>query len=246
MDVIGDLLARERRSGATALLLPDGRERSYREFITNAYKGGNALRHAGVRRGGTLGIAPVADLAPLLGFFGAVQLGAIARFDLAAAATAAPDALLVPVEREAEFDPDPGTTLVAFGGDPASPSTTHWEAVRWSENPAFPPSEVEPDDAALGIGDERFSHRDLLEAAEAVVDRVGMGADDTVVLRASLSEPWAVVAGVLAPLAAGGAVGVAPTDDLGGGPTGTIAVAGADAAADTPEPELVAADDVPL
>ncbi|MFC6737232.1 acetyl-CoA synthetase, partial [Halolamina salina] len=73
MDVVGDLLGRDRRSDRPALVV-DGRERSYHELITNAYKAGNVLRYHGVGEGRTVAVAPVLDLPPLLAFLGAAQL----------------------------------------------------------------------------------------------------------------------------------------------------------------------------
>jgi len=51
MDVVGDLLARDRRSRDIALVTADGRERTYRDLITNAYKAANVLRYLGAREG---------------------------------------------------------------------------------------------------------------------------------------------------------------------------------------------------
>jgi hypothetical protein len=79
----------------------------------------------------------------------------------------------------------------------------------------------------------------VLAAARAVVERVGLDTDTRVVVRGSLSEPRVVVAGLVAPILAGGTV-VVPAD---GSVAGDVAVVDADGA---PEDRVCRAGDVPL
>ena len=210
MDVVGDLLARDRRSRDIALVTPDGRERTYRDLITNAYKAANVLRYLGAREGSTVAVDPTPGLHTTLCFLGAAGLGAPVRFDPAAGIDRGDRVVLVDVADESATEPAPGTSLAAFGGPPERPETTHWEQELWSENPGMPPSAVGPDDPVLrapgdgepdGTGD--VTHRTLLAAAAAIVDEHGLEPGDRVVLRGDLSDPRALVAGVVAPLAAG-------------------------------------------
>ena len=238
MDGFGDLLARERRDDTPALATADGRTRSYRELLTNAYKAGNALRHMGVREGVELGVAPVPALQPLLGFLGAGLLGAVTRFDPDASAAAGARALLVPTGSEAAYDPDPSTKLAVFGDEPARPETRHWEETMWSENPSFPPTTFGPETPVLVAGDETWSHAEVLNAATEVAETHGIGADTSVVLRASLARAGTVTAGLVAPLSRGGTV-VLP-DDTATGPVGDVAVG------EGPEDVSIDPDDVPV
>jgi hypothetical protein len=210
MDVVGDLLARDRRSRDAALVTPDGRERTYRDLITNAYKAANVLRYLGAREGSTVAVEPAPGFHTTLAFLGAAGLGAPVRFDPAAGIERGDRVVLVDVADEPTTEPAPGTSLVAFGGPPERPETTHWEQELWSENPGMPPSEIGPDDPVLrgagrdeseGTGD--VTHRELLDAAAAVVDEHGLESGDEVVLRGGLANPRALAAGVVAPLAAG-------------------------------------------
>ncbi|GAB7012883.1 hypothetical protein JCM18549_11540 [Halolamina salina] len=228
MDVVGDLLGRDRRSDRPALVV-DGRERSYHELITNAYKAGNVLRYHGVGEGRTVAVAPVPDLPPLLAFLGAAQLGAATRFDPAAGSDAGDRLLLVPAAEEAAYDPGPGTKLAVFGGEAADAETIDWEESVWSENPAFPPTEIDPGTPLLVDGDRTVSHGDALAAAAEVADLRGLDADSRVVLRASLADPAAVVAGVLAPLLVGGCVVLAEPGRTATEPAGDLAVAAGNA-----------------
>ncbi|WP_416839772.1 acetyl-CoA synthetase [Haloferax sp. DFSO52] len=214
MDVIGDLMARDRRSDSLALQVDGpGRTYTYYDFITTSYKAGNVLRYLGVRKGARVAVEPVALPEPILTFVGAAQLGAQTVFD----PTADARAVLVDVARESEFDLPPGRKLAVYNGPPDSPSTTHWEKEVWSENPAVHPEIVEPGDVALVADGHEYTHGDLLTAAQQVVSEYGLDADDTVVIRSSLSHPGTVVAGILAPLLAGGTIrvpdGDAPIDD---------------------------------
>jgi hypothetical protein len=133
--------------------------------------------------------------------------------------------VLVPVDREAEFDLPPGSNLAVHGGAPSAPGTTHWEQEVWSENPAVHPADVSPADPALATADRRFDHAELLSAARDAVDAASLTADDEVAVRGSLGHPGVVAAGVLAPLLAGATV-VFPdgdaTVDVGVAPGGDV------------------------
>ncbi|CQR49905.1 MULTISPECIES: AMP-binding protein [Haloferax] len=211
MDVIGDLMARDRRSDRLALRV-DGPARTYtyHDLITTSYKAGNVLRYLGVRKGARVAVDPVSLPEPLLTFLGAAQLGAVSAFDPAVEARAT----VVAVARESEFDDlPPGQKLAVFGGPPSSPATTHWEQEVWSENPAVHPEVVAPDDPALVADDREVTHGDLLDAARGVVADFDLEADDAVAVRSSLSRPGTVVAGVLAPLLAGGTIQIPAGDE---------------------------------
>lgn len=158
----------------------------------------------GERSPRTVAVAPDPAPEPILTLLGAAAIGAVVRFG--ADATRA-RALLVHVDDEGRCDPPPGTRLAVYGGEPSRPGTAHWEAEVWSENPAVPPAGVEPDDPALATGaGRRYTHADLLSAARTAADRLGLGPGDAAALRAPLSDPRAVAAGVLAPLLVGGVV----------------------------------------
>lgn len=235
MDVLGDLLARERRSASPALRVAS-RERaySYRDFCTTAYKAGNFLRYLGVNRGRRVDVEPDPAAPPLLTFAGAALLGAVTRFDTRTGD--AGRAVVVPRSREGAVDLPPGSKLAVYGGPPSSASTAHWEESVWSENPAFPPTGIEADDPALAVADAAYSHRELLDAASALAPRVD--ADATVAVRSALSDPRTVVAGVVAPLLVGGCV-LLPDGEA----TADVAVTDA---GDVPEPETIPLSDVPL
>ncbi|MFC6961316.1 hypothetical protein ACFQL7_15755 [Halocatena marina] len=82
MNVLGDLLARDRRSDASALLASaTGHEYDYRRFCTTAWKVGNFLRHFGVRDGSTVALAEDPQPQPILVFLGTALLGGITQID---------------------------------------------------------------------------------------------------------------------------------------------------------------------
>jgi hypothetical protein len=243
MDLVGDLLARDRRSRDTALVTSDGRERTYHDLITNGYKAANVFRYLGVRAGATVAADPTPGFHTTLAFLGAAAVGAPARFDPEAGIEASDRVVLAPVATAAEFDPAPGTNLAAFGGPPERPETTHWEQELWSENPGTPPSDVGPDDAAVAAPDRKFTHRDLCSMAAAAVEAGEMDAETRVVLRRPFSDASALAAGLVAPLSVGGTAALAagsgggePGDRVDG-PRGDVAVAPADA--DVPEPRRI-------
>ncbi|WP_053948220.1 hypothetical protein [Halolamina sediminis] len=241
MDVVGDLLARDRRSDRPALSIGD-RERSYHELITNAYKAGNVLRFHGVGEDRTVAVAPVPDLPPLLSFLGAAQLGAATRFDPAAGSDAGDRLLLVPAAEQAAYAPGPGTKIAVFGGEATDAETIDWEESVWSENPAFPPTEIDPGTPLLADGDRTVSHGDALAAASEIAELRGLDADSRVVLRESLADPAAVVVGVLAPLLVGGCIVLADPAATATAAVGDLAVVSGDA----PEPATVDPDELTL
>jgi hypothetical protein len=217
MHVLGDLVARERRSDRPALRTAGGRRYSYHDFCTTSYKAGNFLRYLGVRAGDTVAVEPDPLPEPVLTFFGAVQLGATTRFDPRVSRRPdadgdPPRATVVPVDRESEFSLPPGHKLAVYGGSPESPQVAHWEQEVWSENPAFPPTEVDPASPALVSGAGESSHEILLSVARRVVAETGLGEHDEVAVRGSLSEMGVVAGGLIAPLLAGATV-VFPADD---------------------------------
>ncbi|MBP1986715.1 acetyl-CoA synthetase [Halolamina salifodinae] len=209
MDVVGDLLARERRSDRPALYTAE-REMDYRRFCTTTWKASNYLRHLGV--GDDRGVVVLADGSPppLLTFFGAALLATPTRFaDDIADVSAAVDAIdaravLVSSEDESAVDPPAGTTLTVHGDAPAAATTENWEEGVWSENPAFV-STATPASTVLVTPNETVSHGELLTAGERIAAEFDLGTEDTVHVQASLADPRAV-AGVVAPLSVGGAV----------------------------------------
>jgi hypothetical protein len=224
-ETVGDLLARERRSGTLALraLTPDGLDRtySYRDCLTTAWKAGNFLRHLGVRgvdeagpdRPSAVAVAPDPLPEPVLSFLGAAGLGARTTFDPRGGPAAR--VTVVDAADADRHDPPPGSRLVVYGDAPDDPTVEHWETGVWSENPRAHPARVGPDDPVL-VGEEALDHGTVLAAARRVVEEAGVEAGDEVAVRADLRNPRVVVAGVVAPLLAGAAV-VFPDDEPRGG-----------------------------
>ncbi|MBP1921993.1 acyl-CoA synthetase (AMP-forming)/AMP-acid ligase II [Halorubrum alkaliphilum] len=235
MAVVGDLLGRDRRTRTTALVTPNGSERTYHDLITNAYKAANVLRYLGAREGSTVAVDPQPGFHTTVAFLGAARLGAAVRFDPHAGIAAGDRVVVAPVADESDFDPDPGTNLTVFGGAPDRPETTHWEGELWSENPGTPPSEVDPADIVIRGGDGDVSHRTLLALATGIADDYGMTEGTGVVLRVSFAEPHAVAAGVIAPLSCGATVVL---DRSSGRENGDIGVV-RDSNRNVPEPRRV-------
>ena len=210
---VGELVARERRNDTLAVYAAaQDRTYSYFDLCNTAAKAGNVLRHVGVRPGDTVWIEPRPDPEPVITALGAAQLGAVVRFvgphDGKAGwlADEQPTAVVVHAAAESVASVDPGTSLVVYGDKPDGAGVTHWETEVWSENPAAPPAPIGPTDPVLAVGRDQYSHRTLLATAEAACERASITADTTVALRASLTDPRVLAAGVFAPLSVGGTV----------------------------------------
>lgn len=245
MQTIGDIVAEGRERDGT---LFDPAERStpysYRDFCTNAWKVGNLLRHYGVRKGARVAVvagpkSPTAADEPgwigespeaLQAFLGAALDGAIVDLDPPGAVDA--KVLIAPNEWLNQYQCGPGTKPIAYGGPPEDPRVAHFEREAWSENPQRPPGEFGPTDPVLAA-DELYTHGDLLAASRRVIAEYDLTGEDRVALRAPITEPGAIVAGVLAPMSVGATV------LLGDGETGTIAVSDGE----TPEKRRISLDD---
>ena len=249
MDVVGDVLARERRSRDLAIVTPDGRERTYHDLITNAYKAANVLRYLGAREGATVAVHPDPGFHPTLAFLGAAGLGAPVRFDPAAGLDGGDRVVLVPTAEESTATPAPGTNLAVFGGPPTRPETTHWEQELWSENPGMVPSTVEPSDPVVRDPTGPLSHQRLLALADAATRTAAIDADTRVVVRAPVTDYRALAAGVVAPLVTGGTVVLdrdpqTGSDSIADDPArGDVAIV-ADEAVTPPEPNRLVVDAV--
>jgi hypothetical protein len=214
---------------------------SYHDFCTNAWKVGNLLRHYGVREGARVAVvagpkAPTADDEPgrigespdaLQAFLGAALDGAVVDLDPPGAVET--KVMIAPNDWLDDYQLGPGTKPIAYGGPPDDPRVAHLEREAWSENPLQPPGEFGPADPVLAA-DELYTHGDLLAASERVVAENDLREDDTVALRAPVTDAGTVVAGLLAPMRVGATV------LLGEGETGTVAVSDG---SDVPEERVV-------
>lgn len=206
MDVLGDLVHRDRRSDATALRAPAvGRSYDLRRFCTTAWKVGNFLPHLGVRAGSIVGIADDPVPESVLTLYGAGLLGAVARFETPAATTNPDDlrALVVPSVDLDEYEVVPRTKCVVYGDAPGNPNVSYFEREVWSENPTMPPVSVSPGDPLLETTEGRFTHADLLAAGKNVIEALDITPGDEVAVRGSFSVPGIVAAGLVAPVMAG-------------------------------------------
>ena len=236
--VVGDLLPRDRRREQPAVVVPaSDREMSYHDFFTNAYKSGNVLRFLGVRAAATVAIEVTPAPEPFLAFLGAAQLGAQATF----APTSEARVTLVPVANEADYDLPPSSKLAVYGGPPESPATTHWEQEVWSENPGFPETTVDPESPVLLADGAEYSHRELLAAADGVVDALTLDGDSRLAIRVSLSTPAAIVGLVAALAAEATAILVGERDRAVDADSGLVA-----AGVTAPESATVAVDSLSL
>ncbi|WP_121744698.1 hypothetical protein [Natronorubrum halophilum] len=206
---VDELLTRERRDDRTALVDATGREFDHHWLCTTAWQSGNFLRHSGVRKDVTVGIVGGGPLA-VLAFFGTTLLEGTTRFEPPTDLADEDDfrALVAPVPdlESGLYDLPRGAQRVGYGAKPDEPDIHHFDAGVWTENPAFPPLDVDPATAMLTDGERTVTHAAALEAAAGVIDEYGLEAGDRVVVRDSLADPRVVVAGILAPLLAAGVI----------------------------------------
>ncbi len=213
MDVLGDVIGRDRRSDSTALEAPVvGRSYDYRRFCTTAWKVGNFFRYLGVRAEIGVAIADDPLPEPVVSFYGAALLGGVVRFDPSDAMDEETRALVVPIDRLDDYEVGLSTKPVVYGGRPDDPSVSYFERDVWSENPTEPPDVVGRENELLATDGRTYSHAEVLDAAMNVVEKWNLKNGDEVAVRGSFTHPGVVAAGLVAPLIAG-AVVVLPDDD---------------------------------
>lgn len=232
MDLLADLVAAGRKREGVLFTTPErSTPYSYRDFCTNVWKGGNLMRHYGVREGTRVAVVvgpknPTEGDEPgylrdtpdaLLAVLAATLDGAVAQLDPPGEVDAT--ALVAPAAWLDRYALAPGTKALAYGGPSDDPTVAAFERELWSENPLQPPGEVAPDDAAVADADGTHTHGELLAASERVVEEYGIDEETTVALRAPVTTVGALVGGVFAPMHAGATVTFGP--DV----TGDVAVA---------------------
>jgi hypothetical protein len=216
MNVIGDLVARERRRKEPLVYSAASQPYTAHKFCTDAWKAASLFRYHGLGPGRRVVITDDPSPQALLGFFGAALLGAEVQFGVPT-----DDARLVlgPADAVTGWEPAPGTKRLAYGTQPEDPNVIHFERDIWSENPTMPPDRVDPDADVLVTDDETYTHDQLLTATDRVVADADLTTDDEVAVESSLTHPGTLVAGVLAPLSVQGTI-LLPGPDR----AGTVAV----------------------
>ena len=249
MQLLSELVAAGRERGGVLFSTPErSAPYSYRDFCTNVWKGGNLMRHYGVREAMAVAVV-VGPKNPtdgdergylrdcpdgLLAVLAATLDGAVA--DLAPGTDIDATALVAPAAWLDRYELAPGTKALAYGGPSDDPTVAGFERELWSENPLQPPGERAPDDPALRDGEGTYTHGEVLAASERVVEAYDIDDETTVAFRAPATSVGAVVAGLLAPMRAGATV------RFGDDTASDVAVAGVDV--DVPEKTVVRPGDI--
>jgi hypothetical protein len=218
METLADLVASAREREGVLFSTPErSAPYSYRDFCTNVWKGGNLMRHYGVRPGTRVAVVtgpktPTDSDKPgylrdapdsVLAILSAMIDGAVV--DPNPQTTVETTLLVGPAAWLDRYELSPGTKAAAYGGPSDDPTVAAFERELWSENPLAPPGEISPDDPAIE-NDQQYTHGELLAGAESVIETYDITASTTVSLRAPITSAGAVVAGILAPMRSGATV----------------------------------------
>lgn len=225
-ETVQELVATGRERDGVALRIAGRRTPySYADFCTNCWKAANLLDQYGGHPGGRIDVIvgpkpdepePFEQLVrgqftsadPLQAILGGTLLGATVAVN---PGTIDARVLVTPAGWQTSFDLPAGCSVLAYGGPPTAPQVAHFESERWSQNPIEPPEQIEADMLAVRFGDDTWTHGQLLEGVASVQDTVQLDASNTVGLVAPIRDPASLVAGILAPLAVGATVSVAPS-----------------------------------
>ncbi|MFC6722175.1 hypothetical protein [Halobacteriaceae bacterium SHR40] len=229
MATLKTLVADSREFGGPVIQIP-GRKTpyTYSDFAPNVWKSGNLFGHYGVhpgaevtvvagpkeQDGGTSGaddsVGRFDSADPIFAILGATLVGATVRLQPVEPVDSR--ALVCPAAWVDRYETAPSCSIIAYGGPPEDAAISHFETEMWSENPTEPPESVAADDPALRSPDGTYSHDNLLDVATAIAGEYDLGSNDRVVLDAPLTEPGALVAGVLTPLSVGATLSIAGDD----------------------------------
>lgn len=225
METLADLVATGRTRDATAFEIESRvAPYSYEKCCTNAWKAANLLSHYGVASLGELSVVigpkegesgaergpgtpsegVVDSPEPLLALLGGTLLGA--TVDMTPPAAIETKTVVHPAGWAEAYDLPPGCTQLAYGGPPEDPSVVHFEREAWSENPIEPPESVGPADTAVRANGDSYSHSQLLDASQHVVEEFSLTEGDSVLLATRLTDAKTLVAGVLAPMSVGATI----------------------------------------
>lgn len=233
-DLVGDCVDREGR----AIGAPEAGEQvyTYERLATTTYSLAAALADRGVDEDSLVALAPAEAPETIVGLLATTILGARARFS--GPARAPVDALIGPVDLVGRYEIPDDAARIGFGSRPDLPAIEHFGRLVWKAADTPPEAPVLPTTRALSDGEYVYSHRALLRAGHAVIDARDLTPEMTVVVRAALTDPRTVAAGIVAPLMAGSTVRF-PVDNRS---HGDLAITDDDA----PERRLLLTFDVPL
>jgi hypothetical protein len=234
METLQDLVAAGRERGGRVLDIESRpAPYTYRDLCTNVWKAGNLFCHYGVHVEGELDVAvgPKAEVGgremagyidaseSLLAVLGGGFVGG--SVDIAPTEPVETSVLVAPDHWEMEVTPR--CTSLAYGGPPTEPDVEHFERNVWSENPIEPPESVRPDQTVVRFeSGVTLTHHDLLASAAELISEYQLDETTTVSLTAPLTDPGALVAGLVAPLAAGATIVVPELAEDGGSYQDTV------------------------
>lgn len=234
METLKDLVSASGGNDGTVLDFPDRTAPyTYSDFPANVWKSATLLGHYGVHPGATVTViagpkaspdvesddvetwspetARIDAADPVFALLGAMVVGA--TVELTPQEPVQSRVLVCPAQWSDRFETTDRSTIIAYGDSPENPAIVNFEEEMWSENPIEPPERVTPSDPALVVDAESYTHGELLTVAETIADEYGLESGSRVRLDASLTEPGAVVGGILAPLVAGATVHVPVAGD---------------------------------
>lgn len=238
MNTLRDILADAVNNTDLAIGAPAAGERvyTYEQLAETSRSLATVFAEAGIDADSVVAIAPAPAAETVIGFLSATALGAQVRFSPPARAAIA--GVFGPTETVAAFQVPDDALRVGFGERPDADRITHFGTAVWKADADPIDAPVVPTTPALSDGSHQYTHRALLQAANAVIDARDITTETEIAVRGPLTDPRTIVAGFIAPLVAGGTIRF-PSD---GTPHGDLAITDDEA----PEHRLLLLLDVPL
>ncbi len=233
-----DLLSSNADTDAVALGAPAAGEQvyTYDRLATTSRSTATVLAAAGLDADSFIAIAPAPAAETVIGFLGAAILGARVRFS--GPARAPVDAVFGPTDTVRRYQVPDDALRIGFGERSEDDRIRHFARAVWRAEDALPDAPVLPTTTVLSDGNAAYTHRRLIRTGQAVIAARGITPDTELAVRAPLTDPRTIAAGLIAPLLAGATIRF-PTDET---PAGDLAVTDTHA----PEHRLLLLMDVPL
>jgi hypothetical protein len=237
MKTLDELVMQTKHDDAAALRAPGRGEQVYtyerlRETVCDT---ASVLADLGIDEDGRVAIAAHPTGHPVFAFYATALLGGTTWIGAPQRVNA--HVAIAPSTQVGEYELPDGAARIGFGETPTDDEIIHFEKAIWKIDDDNPNPGVLPGTKVITDGEWEYSHRNLLEAARDVAERLDR--DTTVSVRAPLDNPRAFAGGVIAPLLVGGTIRFPKTKAE---PSGDVAITNDHA----PESRAIPVQSIPL
>lgn len=235
---VRDLIGEYEDGDHVAIGKPEAGEQvyTYEQLESTAMSVANILKDNGVDENSLVAVANTEDSETVVSMLAAMAIGATVRFS--GPAKAPVDGLLGPTDVISKYKVPDDCVKIGFGSSPDAEDVVHFGKAAWKADDTPPDAPVLPATDAITNGRETYTHGELIEAGEKVMEMRDLEPEKVVVVRAPLTDPRTVAGALISTLIADATIRF-PVDMRSNGDLGVTD-------SDAPENRLLLLLDVPL